>query len=130
MDSTKLIIQLCTIAISGSLQMVSLVATAQFSICTPSPPSPFLSPLSLLSLLSPLSPLSLLSFLSLLSLLTLILSLCAGSVMYQTSPEEPGGIVGKLCHKHSSESVLLGCYTIQGSTVGDRLNWQHPTLSV
>ena len=87
MVSTKLIIQLSTIAISGSLQMVSLV---EFSICN--------------SLLIPSPP------------------PCAGSVMYQTSPEEPGGIVGKLCHKHSSDSVLLGCYTIQGSTVGDKLN--------
>ena len=91
MASTKLIIQLSTIAISDSLQTVSLVELLDSPYATPSR-----------SLLSPPPR--------------------AGSVMYQTSPEEPGGIVGKLCHKHSSDSVLLGCYTIQGSTVGDKLN--------
>lgn len=45
------------------------------------------------------------------------LSACVGSVMYQTSPEEPALVVGKLAHKHRSAAVLLGHYSVQGSTV-------------
>ena len=41
----------------------------------------------------------------------------AGCVMYQTTPEEPAHVVGKLCHKHSSEAVLLGSYHLQDRTV-------------
>ena len=40
-----------------------------------------------------------------------------GSVMYETSPLEPGQVVGKLCYKHSSESVHLGKYTVHGEKV-------------
>ncbi len=40
-----------------------------------------------------------------------------GSVMYETSPMEPVQVVGKLCHKHSSESVHLGKYTVHGDKV-------------
>ena len=37
--------------------------------------------------------------------------------MYQTSPEEPALVVGKLAHRHSSAAVLLGNYSVQGNTV-------------
>jgi F-box protein 9 len=37
-----------------------------------------------------------------------------GVVMYQTSPDNPGNVVARLCHKHSSESVLLGEYSLDG----------------
>ena len=37
--------------------------------------------------------------------------------MYETSPIEPGQVVGKLCHKHSSEAVHLGKYTVHGEQV-------------
>lgn len=37
--------------------------------------------------------------------------------MYQTSPEEPAQTVSKLCHKHSTDSVLLGEYCLQGNKV-------------
>lgn len=37
--------------------------------------------------------------------------------MYETSPMEPAQVVGKLCHKHSSESVHLGKYTVHGDKV-------------
>ena len=37
--------------------------------------------------------------------------------MYQTSPEEPEQVVSQLCHRHSSEAVLLGEYTVQGNKV-------------
>ena len=40
-----------------------------------------------------------------------------GSVMYETSPLEPGQVVAKLCHKHSSEAVHLGKYTVHGEQV-------------
>lgn len=38
-----------------------------------------------------------------------------GVVMYQTSPDDPVNVVSKLCHKHSSEAVLLGEYSMDGS---------------
>ena len=44
-----------------------------------------------------------------------------GSVMYQTSPEDPVQSVAKLCHKHSSESVMLGEYSLSGGKV--RVHW-------
>ena len=37
--------------------------------------------------------------------------------MYETSPDDAASIVGKLCHKHSSEAVLLGEYSVDGSKV-------------
>lgn len=49
-----------------------------------------------------------------------------GSVMYQTSPEEPALVVGKLAHKHRSAAVLLGHYSVQGSTVAvDVLSYRY-----
>ena len=45
--------------------------------------------------------------------------LSTGSVMYQTSPVEPAQTVSKLCHKHSTDSVLLGEYCLQGNKVKD-----------
>ena len=40
-----------------------------------------------------------------------------GSVMYVTSPHEPGLVVGSLCHKHASESIRLGKYIVHGDKV-------------
>ena len=37
--------------------------------------------------------------------------------MYQTSPEDPVQSVARLCHKHSSESVMLGEYSLSGGKV-------------
>ena len=41
----------------------------------------------------------------------------AGVVMYETSPDDPASVVSKLCHKHSSEAVLLGEYSMDGNKV-------------
>ena len=38
--------------------------------------------------------------------------------MYETSPDDPANVVSKLCHKHSSEAVLLGEYGVDGNKVG------------
>ena len=35
-----------------------------------------------------------------------------GVVMYHTSADDPAHVVSRLCHKHSSESVLLGEYSM------------------
>ena len=40
-----------------------------------------------------------------------------GMVMYETSPDDPASVVSKLCHKHSSEAVLLGEYSMDGNKV-------------
>ena len=40
-----------------------------------------------------------------------------GTVMYQTSPDDPANVVRELCHKHSSEAVLLGEYSVEGGKV-------------
>ena len=32
--------------------------------------------------------------------------------MYHTSADDPAHVVSRLCHKHSSESVLLGEYSM------------------
>ena len=56
----------------------------------------------------------------------LYLLLSTGVVMYQTSPEDPAGVVGKLCHKHSSEAVLLGEYCLDGhkaSSIGSEIQY-------
>ena len=37
--------------------------------------------------------------------------------MYETSPDDPASVVSKLCHKHSSEAVLLGEYSMDGNKV-------------
>ena len=37
--------------------------------------------------------------------------------MYQTSPEPPATVVSKLFHKHSSDSVHLGDYTVDDNKV-------------
>ena len=37
--------------------------------------------------------------------------------MYQTSPLDPSQVVGKLCHKHSSDAVLLGKYSVHNDSV-------------
>ena len=41
----------------------------------------------------------------------------SGSVMYQTTPDEPLAVVSKLCRKHSSESVHFGQFSITGNQV-------------
>ena len=37
--------------------------------------------------------------------------------MYQTTPDDPANVVGRLRHRHSSEAVLLGEYSLDGSKV-------------
>lgn len=49
--------------------------------------------------------------------------LSTGVVMYQTSPEDPAGVVGKLCHKHCSEAVLLGEYCLDGHKASNRVQY-------
>ena len=42
---------------------------------------------------------------------------CSGMVLCHTSPNDPVNVVSMLCHKHSSESVLLGEYSVDGTKV-------------
>jgi len=37
--------------------------------------------------------------------------------MYQTTPDEPSQVVNKLGHKHSTEAILLGRFTLSDRTV-------------
>ena len=37
--------------------------------------------------------------------------------MYETTPDDPASVVSKLRHKHSSEAVLLGEYSVDGNKV-------------
>jgi hypothetical protein len=54
----------------------------------------------------------------------------AGIVMYETSPDDPASVVGKLCHKHSSEAVLLGEYSMDGNKlIVDVLGYQCRVVS-
>lgn len=39
--------------------------------------------------------------------------------MYLTTPDEPLLVVNKICHKHSSETILLGKYQVQDKTVSN-----------
>ena len=58
--------------------------------------------------------------------------------MYQTAPDEPSLVVGRLCHKHSSDSILLGRYSVSDRTVSGLLHffvdgvrsWSHFVLPV
>ena len=53
----------------------------------------------------------------------------AGGVMYQTSPDEPAQVVSKLCHRHSSDVVLLGNYQVQDRTVSPTGTWSGITVT-
>ncbi len=37
--------------------------------------------------------------------------------MYRTTPEDPAVVVSSLCHKHSTESILLGRYNVSDRNV-------------